>query len=50
MIYTEDAERIFGPLKWQSRTETILKDDKEPVDVDDTTTVTPPPFEQDNNE
>ena len=50
VIYTEDAERIFGPRKWQSRTETILKDDKEPVDVDDTTTVTPPPFEQDNNE
>ncbi len=50
VIYTEDAERIFGPRKWQSRTETILKDDKEPVDVDDTTTVTPPPFEQENNE
>ena len=50
VIYTEDAERIFGPRKWQSRTETILKDDKEPVDVDDTTTVTPPPYEQDKNE
>ena len=50
VIYTEDAERIFGPRKWQSRTETILKDDKEPVDVDDNTTVTPPPFEQENNE
>ena len=26
VIYTEDAERIFGPRQWQSRTETILKE------------------------
>jgi cell division protease FtsH len=24
VIYTEDAERIFGPRQWQSRTEAIL--------------------------
>ena len=46
VIYTEDAERIFGPRKWQSRTEAMLKasaDDAQPVD--ENTTVTPPPFE-----
>ena len=55
VIYTEDAERIFGPRQWQSRTETILKDGASqgntpaPVPVDDNTTVTPPPFEQNDD-
>ena len=45
VIYTEDAERIFGPRQWKSRTEEMLKDNTQPVDAD-VTTVTPPPFEQ----
>ena len=45
VIYTEDAERIFGPRQWKSRTEEIVKDDTQQVDSD-VTTVTPPPFEQ----
>ena len=53
VIYTEDAERIFGPRQWQSRTEAILKDetphDDATAQVDDNTTVTPPPFEQNND-
>ena len=55
VIYTEDAERIFGPRQWQSRTETILKenanqDAANTADASDTTTVTPPPFEQQDNQ
>ncbi len=54
VIYTEDAERIFGPRQWQSRTEEILKDNAadssaEEHDVgngDDAASATPPPFEQ----
>ena len=47
VIYTEDAERIFGPRQWKSRTEEMIKDaDANDVDTD-VTTVTPPPFEQD---
>ena len=47
VIYTEDAERIFGPRQWKSRTEEIIKD--EPAQDDDSAvTTTPPPFEQDN--
>ena len=49
VIYTEDAERIFGPRQWQSRTEAILKEDREAQPVDDSTSVTPPPFEQQDN-
>ena len=51
-IYTEDAERIFGPRQWQSRTETILKDAAEQEEQGEqasNTTVTPPPFEQQDN-
>ena len=44
VIYTEDAERIFGPRQWKSRTEEIVKDN-EPVQ-DGNVTVTPPPFGQ----
>lgn len=44
VIYTEDAERIFGPRQWKSRTEEIINDDNAP---EDTVTVTPPPFEHD---
>jgi cell division protease FtsH len=58
VIYTEDAERIFGPRKWLSRTDTILKqqsDDKGDKDeekndtdtdanADTGTMTTPPPF------
>ena len=54
VIYTEDAERIFGPRQWQSRTEEILKENaadssaKEHVveNGDDAASATPPPFEQ----
>ena len=46
VIYTEDAERIFGPRQWKSRTEEIIKD--EPAQDDSTVTTTPPPFEQEN--
>jgi len=47
VIYTEDAEHIFGPRQWKSRTEEIIKDgDKE---QQGNVTVTPPPFEQDND-
>ena len=51
VIYTEDAERIFGPRQWKSRTEEIIKDKEQEEAssiVDDTTTVTPPPFEENN--
>ena len=51
VIYTEDAERIFGKRQWLSRTEEIMraseqeKQEKEQeVQADDNTTVTPPPF------
>ena len=52
VIYTEDAERIFGPRQWKSRTEEIIKNEaqqQEPV-TDDNITVTPPPFEQSDNQ
>ena len=49
VIYTEDVERIFGPRQWQSRTEAILKEDTGAQPVDDSTSMTPPPFEQPNN-
>ncbi len=42
VIYTEDAERIFGPRQWKSRTDEIVRDDN----ADGTISVTPPPFEQ----
>ena len=48
VIYTEDAERIFGPRQWQSRTEAILNDVAEQDGSN--VTVTPPPFEQDENQ
>ncbi len=48
VIYTEDAERIFGPRQWQSRTEEILKD--EAAQEQGSVTVTPPPFEQEENQ
>ena len=44
VIYTEDAERIFGPRQWKSRTEEIIKDN--PPQEEDNVTMTPPPFEQ----
>ena len=51
VIYTEDAERIFGPRQWRSRTEEALKDaGNENSDSSDTTTVTPPPFDQQNEQ
>ena len=50
VIYTEDAERIFGPRQWKSRTEEIIKDAQatqpKPEDNSD---MTPPPFEQEDN-
>ena len=52
VIYTEDAERIFGPRQWQSRTEAILNDAtaRDGGADADNVTVTPPPFEQDENQ
>jgi cell division protease FtsH len=47
VIYTEDAERIFGPRQWKSRTEEIIKD-SEPATVTvegDNVTLTPPAFD-----
>ena len=51
VIYTEDAERIFGKRQWLSRTEEIMraseqeKQEKEQeVQADDNTSATPPPF------
>lgn len=53
VIYTEDAERIFGPRQWQSRTEAILKDTpsidgEQENQVEGEGSATPPPFEQNN--
>ena len=54
VIYTEDAERIFGPRQWQSRTEAILNEeaaaDNDNDSNGDNVTMTPPPFEQDENQ
>ena len=54
VIYTEDAERIFGPRQWQSRTEEILKENAADSSAeehvvgngDDAASATPTPFEQ----
>ena len=48
VIYTEDAERIFGPRQWASRTEDILKD--QASTQDGAVTVAPPPFDDNNNQ
>jgi len=47
VIYTEDAERIFGPRQWKSRTEEIIKETpaEDSEDSPVTTTTTPPPFD-----
>ena len=51
VIYTEDAERIFGPRQWQSRTEAILNDAAETDAAgDDNVSVTPPPFAENDNQ
>ena len=57
VIYTEDAERIFGPRQWQSRTEAILNDNASSnntssnnTPVGDNVSVTPPPFDQEDNQ
>ncbi|MBO4803904.1 MAG: ATP-dependent zinc metalloprotease FtsH [Muribaculaceae bacterium] len=47
VIYTEDAERIFGPRQWKSRTEEIVKEE-EPVQGGNVS-VTPPPFGQETD-
>ena len=46
VIYTEDAERIFGPRQWKSRTEEIINDN--PTPEEGSVTMTPPPFEQED--
>ena len=46
VIYTEDAERIFGPRQWKSRTEEIIKDENKDSQDDGSVTMTPPPFEE----
>ena len=56
VIYTEDAERIFGPRQWKSRTEEIIKEESANRAAEaaeaagDNITVTPPPFEQSDNQ
>ena len=53
VIYTEDAERIFGPRQWQSCTEAILNDNaaaEEGPAADGNVSVTPPPFDQNDNQ
>jgi len=50
VIYTEDAERIFGPRQWKSRTEEIIKDvPGQDAQSDDNGNVTPPSFEPENS-
>lgn len=50
VIYTEDAERIFGKRRWLSRTEEIMRDNDEKKEVVDEVQAageqpdTPPPF------
>ena len=48
VIYTEDAERIFGPRQWKSRTEEIINDNEKPQAGN--VTVTPPPFDGNNEQ
>ena len=51
VIYTEDVERIFGPRQWQSRTETILNDaSAREASSEGNVSVTPPPFEENDNQ
>ncbi len=54
VIYTEDVERIFGPRKWKSRTEEIMKEESAEQDTTSVTggniSLTPPPFEQSDNQ
>ena len=49
VIYTEDAERIFGPRQWKSRTEEIISDEDNRQPQPGNTTVTPPPFDPQND-
>jgi hypothetical protein len=55
VIYTEDAERIFGPRQWKSRTEEIVKDAPAVTAQGDNdnsgenVSMTPPPFQQDSD-
>ena len=49
VIYTEDAERIFGPRQWKSRTEEIISDEDNRQPQTGNTTVTPPPFDPQND-
>ncbi len=46
VIYTEDAERIFGPRQWKSRTEEILQDEekRKQAQAAQQEENTPPPF------
>ncbi len=52
VIYTEDVERIFGPRQWKSRTEEIIKDAEQDASAesDGNATMTPPPFDQSDNQ
>ena len=52
VIYTEDAERIFGPRQWKSRTEEIIKDEAEKTQAEEgnNVTMTPPPFDENNGQ
>ncbi len=51
VIYTEDAERIFGPRQWQSRTESILNESTaQDASNGGSVTVTPPPFDESDGE
>ena len=53
VIYTEDAERIFGPRQWKSRTEEIMSEktaDEAPIASNEVSVTTPPPFEQSDSD
>jgi cell division protease FtsH len=49
VIFAEDAEKIFGPRQWKSRTEEIISDEDNRQPQPGNTTVTPPPFDPQND-
>ena len=45
VIFTEDAERIFGKRQWESRTDTLQKENE----TSEPAPATPPPFDKPND-
>ena len=45
VIFTEDAERIFGKRQWESRTDTLQKENE----ASEPAPATPPPFDKPND-